>query len=49
MNNDLTNMDPRIGILIRGGVPVCYAFVNGVLCEGTREQIENILGIKENR
>ena len=49
MNTELDNLDPRIGILIRGGVPVCYVFVQGVLCEGTREQIENILGIKENQ
>lgn len=46
----MDHMDPRIGILIREGTNVYYAFVNGYDAEpveGTRAEVEVALGIRE--
>jgi len=46
MTNNVTAMDPRIGTIVREGTTLFYAFIDGVLREGSREHIECLLGIK---
>jgi len=46
MNTDFIAMDPRIGTIVREGTTLFYAFIDGVLREGSREHIECLLGIK---
>lgn len=45
-------MDPRIGILVRGGKPVYYAFTHGhgsEPFEGDLDAVESALGLKPTR
>jgi hypothetical protein len=42
---ELIGMDPRIGCLMRKGMPICYCFIEGEYHEGSRAEIEALLGL----